>query len=129
MDWSTKDGWMMDLNPGNTSPGERINIDMLRRRNLLTVASNTPDSNVCSGGGSSWLYYLDLKTGHFYPTIADGQAGTLISTNSLVTNLASVKLEKFRVTQFGTQSGDTQILRAPAIGLAIRRISWRELAN
>jgi len=40
VDWSTKSGWYVDLNPGGDSPGERVNIDMNMQQSTLSVIGN-----------------------------------------------------------------------------------------
>lgn len=71
MDWATKDGWYMDLNPGNSSPGERVSVNSQVAFNLWKVAANVSDANVCNAGGYSFLYSIDLNTGLSMSTAID----------------------------------------------------------
>ena len=42
VDWSTQNGWYVDLNPANDSPGERVNIDTQLVRGVLLVVRTSP---------------------------------------------------------------------------------------
>jgi|EndMetStandDraft_4_1072995.scaffolds.fasta_scaffold03008_7 type IV pilus assembly protein PilY1 len=60
IDWTTKRGWYMNLNPG----GERVNVNPEQINSVLLVVTNKPDvSNPCSAGGTSRLFALDPITG------------------------------------------------------------------
>ena len=63
VDWSTQDGWYVDLNPGNTSPGERINLDPQLVLGTLVVVGNVPNNSVCTVGGDAFVYFFDYKSG------------------------------------------------------------------
>lgn len=66
VDWTRDGGWYVDLK----DPGERINIAMALQGRTLIAASNVPsDKTDCRpGGGTSWLYALDVENGGVYVT-------------------------------------------------------------
>src|SRR5690606_10828675 len=72
---SDREGWYLDLNPGDASPGERVNTDMSLQFSTLTVATNVPEENACNVGGSAYLYFLDFATGMHLATSIDQMAG------------------------------------------------------
>lgn len=58
-DFSTQKGWYVDL----PDTGERVYTDPTLASGVLVFTSNIPSPTVCVPGGSSWLYYIDYKTG------------------------------------------------------------------
>lgn len=121
--WATQKGWYVDL---SLSTGERVNVDFDQQLNQLIVASNIPHPTVCSPGGSSWLYYLDIGTGkpllpaYSSPEITVGITPIITSTGKLVTLVTG---DKGNVTPY---DGDS--LTDPSAKV-LRRTSWRELMN
>ena len=79
VNWSTQNGFYIDLNPGGTSPGERIILDPRLELGTLVFASNTPVVGGCSAGGTSFVYNLDYLTGSYVPGTANGVAGSYIN--------------------------------------------------
>jgi type IV pilus assembly protein PilY1 len=77
VDWNAKDGWFLDFNPGNASPGERVNIDPDLVLGTLIVTTNVPVAATggasCSVGGDSWQYQFDFRTGSFVPNANGGR--------------------------------------------------------
>jgi type IV pilus assembly protein PilY1 len=65
VNWATDNGWYMDLNPGNKSPGERITVDPQLALGTLLVASNVPGGSACAIGGDSWIYQFDYRSGSY----------------------------------------------------------------
>ncbi|MCV2368508.1 PilC/PilY family type IV pilus protein [Roseateles oligotrophus] len=122
VDWSVKNGWYVDL----MSDHERINIDMQLAFNTLTAAGNVPGSSATdctdAGGGTSWVYQLNVVTGK-------GKAGAL---SSMVAGLSTVQLGKGTGVTIVTKTDASQPEAktvdpsATAAGVA-RRSSWREL--
>lgn len=134
MDWSTNIGWHVDL----PTAGERVNIDMQLQLNILAVAGNVPSnnaSNPCSaGGGYAWMYYFDLATGSFVPSVSNDKVGELIPGNELAAGFKLVRLPNGRVVSIVTGTGgsltpvDTPAATSGVIGPA-KRTSWRELIH
>jgi type IV pilus assembly protein PilY1 len=135
VDWSTKVGWYVDLNPNNESPGERVNVDMQQQQGLLTVVGNVPEQNACTIGGYAWLYFFDYQTGQFSPNATDQVAGTRLSNNALVAGINTIKLQDGRtVTVVTDTSGSIPSPvgnpRGPLGGSGEpRRVSWQELTT
>ena len=65
VDWTNRNGWYVDFNPANDSPGERVNIDPQLVLGTLIVVTNVPASNACTIGGDSWLYQFNYASGSF----------------------------------------------------------------
>lgn len=59
MDWNSKKGWYIDL----PTPGERSITDSRLLGGRVIFTTYIPSSNVCSGGGQSWLMVLDFANG------------------------------------------------------------------
>lgn len=134
--WSqaNRDGWYLDLNPGNASPGERVNVDMSLQFNTLTVATNKPDGNACNIGGTAYLYFLDLRTGLALNTALQGMAGVQLAGNALVVGVSNLLLGSGKEIALITDSEgkveteDTSGGSGSGAGLA-RRSAWREIAD
>ncbi|MDO8305048.1 pilus assembly protein [Herminiimonas sp.] len=130
VDWASKSGWYMDLNPGNKSPGERVNVDMQQQLGLLTVAGNVPKDDACTPGGYAWIYSLDFKTGQF----VEGATGNIAGRRQagLVAGLKTLKLNTGKTVTLITDTGGTITVMDdpssnPGSGNGARRVSWREL--
>lgn len=129
VDWTTGKGWFVDLNPGNQSPGERVNIDAQLVLGTLLVVTNVPNSSPCSVGGDSWLYQFNSFTGGYVASSPDLAVATKLSSTltvgNVVVRLPSGQLKTIATgatgakTTFGVNTGGG--------GGGGRRISWREL--
>jgi type IV pilus assembly protein PilY1 len=134
IDWASKDGWYMDLNPGNTSPGERVNVDMSLQYNILTVAANVPTTNACDVGGYAFLYFLDINTGKNLTTSLDNMAGVRLGGNALVAGIKTLKLSSGKTvtvvtdTAGGVGSESNPSSTGAGTGSA-RRTAWHELQD
>ena len=53
VNWASGNGWYMSL-----PVGERMTIDPSLQLGTFVIASNVPDTNYCTVGGTSWLYAL-----------------------------------------------------------------------
>ena len=129
VDWATKDGWFMDFNPGNDSPGERVNLDLQLVQGTLIVATNVPNNSACAVGGDSWIYQFDYKSGTFVQSSALGVAGQKF-TGQITVGLVVVRLPSGVFKGIATGATGTKTPFAVNIGGgggAARRISWREL--
>lgn len=129
VDWSTQNGWFVDFNPVNESPGERVNIDMQLVRGVLLVATNEPNSEPCSSGGDSFFYQFDYQSGS-YVASAPGQvvgvrSGSALMAGFVVYRLPSGQLKYTGIDVAGKkQTGGVNPGSGGAIG---KRVSWREL--
>ena len=132
IDWASKDGWFIDLNPNNLSPGERVNTNMQLYFNSLIVPANVPDSNVCSIGGFAWLYFIDISRGLNHISATDNMAGIRLQGNALVAGIKTVKLVNGKTVTIVTDTGGgiTSIANPSGGGPAkIWRTTWREIPN
>ncbi|MDB5772916.1 MAG: pilY1 [Burkholderia sp.] len=134
VDWTGKAGWYLDLNAENKSPGERVNVDMRQQLGLLTFAGNVPDTDACSVGGYTWLYWLDYKTGQFVKGAENATAGKRLSNNALAAGIQMLRLDSGNtVTVVTGTTGDLNSEDNPSggsgTGNGARRVSWRELTD
>lgn len=132
IDWASKDGWFIDLNPNNLSPGERVNTNMQLYFNSLIVPANVPDSNVCSIGGFAWLYFIDISRGLNHISATDNMAGIRLQGNALVAGIKTVKLVNGKTVTIVTDTGGgiTSVANPSGGGTAkIWRTTWREIPN
>jgi type IV pilus assembly protein PilY1 len=75
VNYTTKKGWYIDLADTGTTPSERVNTNPALVSGALILTANTPSSDACLPGGSSWLYVLDYTTGGALTTSTTGLAG------------------------------------------------------
>lgn len=129
VDYGNKDGWFIDLNPGNTSPGERANLDIQIASGTLVVVTNVPNNTPCTVGGDSFLYSFDFKTGGKIDTAP--YAGQKITGQVAVGNIVIQLPDKSIKTIVTGATGDKTSFPVPRNSGAegARRISWREIFN
>lgn len=120
-------GWYIDL----PSTGERLNTDPVIALGALIFTTNTPSSTVCSPGGSSWEYFINVKTGGLVENSTVPWSG-LYMGDTLVSRPVLVQLPSGKVVSL-VRASDAKTLKEDvpiaAVGTAPRRISWRELFN
>lgn len=64
VDWSTKFGWYMDLQPNvTTAVGERVVSMPLVNKDRVLFSTFTPLSDPCLSGGESWIIGINVLTG------------------------------------------------------------------
>jgi Tfp pilus tip-associated adhesin PilY1 len=121
-------GWYIDL-PDN---GERVNVDMQSVLGTLVFASNVPSNTMCSGGGYSWLNYVDLITGLPVSSSPNEVTSVQFFANSVVVGLGIIGLPDGTFRALGRDaSGNTRSVNIP-VGSPPpqgKRISWRELVR
>lgn len=131
VDWASGAGWYVDLDPDGASPGERIHVDMQVELGVLKAVGNVPSAAVCSRGGSSWLYALDLETGGVVPGAST--AGMLASDQALLTGVSTLKLTSgSTITLAGDSAGRVGSYADPAVPAASRKVTrtnWREVTD
>ena len=129
VDWSTQNGWYVDLNPANQSPGERVNVDPQLVRGVLLVPTNEPNSEPCSAGGNSFIYQFDYQSGSYVASASGQIVGTKIGSaliaGAVVFRLPTgqLKYSAIDVTGKKTVGG----INPGAGGTIGKRVSWREL--
>jgi type IV pilus assembly protein PilY1 len=129
IDWSTQNGWYVDLNPANQSPGERVTVDPQLVRGVLLVATNEPNIEPCSAGGNSFAYQFDYRSGSYVASASAQIVGIKLSpalvAGVVVYRLPSgqLKFSAIDVTGKKTVGG----VNPGAGGTIGKRVSWREL--
>ena len=129
--WTTNDGWWLDFNPANTSPGERMNLDPQLQLSTLLVLTNVPNNGACSVGGDSFPYQFNYLNGFAIassPGLAVAQKITgQIAVGFVVIRLPSGSLKQIITGASGTKT--TSAVYTGGSGSAARRVSWRELVQ
>ncbi|MDH4189186.1 MAG: PilC/PilY family type IV pilus protein [Betaproteobacteria bacterium] len=123
--WSSDWGWLIDL----PEQGERVNVDPQLQLGTLTVASNIPNGDTCTAGGTAWINYIDAATGGNITTLTPQPASQKIAS-SLIVGVNVVMLPGGAVEAIITTADNQQLTRdAPVATGAFggRRTSWREL--
>jgi type IV pilus assembly protein PilY1 len=128
VNWATQDGFLIDLNPNNDSPGERIIVDPRLELGTLIFTSNVPASGAgCSPGGNSFVYNFDYSTGSYIPGTANGIAG--VSQGAFLVGLTPIQTTDGSIRTINTDSsgglgtGTVNINKNPT---AVSRFSYRE---
>lgn len=134
VNWASHDGWYLDFNPGNKSPGERVNVDMSLQFNILTVAANVPAQNACDVGGYAFLYFFDINNGLNLSTATEGMAGVRLSGNALVAGIKTVRLPSGKTVTIvtdtaGNVGSEDNPSPTSGAGAGARRTTWREIAD
>lgn len=126
INWSSG-GWYADF----PTAGERVNIDPQLVLGTLVLATNIPESSVCSVGGTSWIYQFDFSTGlavSSTSTIPFGQKSSSgITVGIVIFRLPTGEL-KAVVTDAGGGKTTIGIETNPGSTQA-RRAGWRELVQ
>jgi type IV pilus assembly protein PilY1 len=129
VDWSTQNGWYVDLNPASDSPGERVSIDPQLVKGVLIVVTNEPNSDACSAGGDSFLYQFDYRTGAYVPSapgaVVGVKLGSALAAGFVVYRLPSGQLKYTGIDVTGQKK--TGGVNPGAGGALGSRASWREL--
>ena len=129
VDWTTNGGWYLDFNPGNKSPGERVNVDPQLALGTLIVVTNVPGASACAIGGDSWVYQFDYRTGSY----VSGAPNNMVArkqTGALTVGMVVYQLQKGSIVG-QVQRSETSMLKEPINivpgGTPSRRTSWREI--
>ena len=127
VNWSTQDGFVIDLNPGNDSPGERIVLDPRLELGTLVFASNVPVVGGCIPGGDSFVYNLDFATGSYVPGASGNiaavrQGAFLVGFTPIQTIDGSIRTVNTD-SSGGLGTGSVNINKNPK---GISRFSYRE---
>lgn len=127
VNYTTKKGWYLDL----PTTGERSNTDPTIALGALIFTTNIPSATVCQPGGSSWEYFLDLKTGGLAGNSSVSWSGTFLG-NVLASRPVLIQLPSGKVVSL-VRTSDAETLKEDipiaAPGIGAKRISWRELFN
>lgn len=129
VNWGSDNGWYVDLNPADDSPGERVNIDPQLVRGVLLVATNEPNSEPCSAGGDSFVYQFDYQSGSYVASSPGGVVGTRFGS-ALLAGFVVYRLPSGQLKYTGidvTGKKKTEGVNPGAGGALGKRVSWREL--
>ena len=122
---SSTTGWFVDL----PVVGERVNIDLTLQNGTLVVASNLPNADACSVGGSSWINYFNYADGLAVYNSSNAAVG-IQQTSTLVVGLSVLRLPNKNTVVISSNSDATRNTLNAAFSIAApsgRRVSWREL--
>ncbi len=125
VDVATKNGWRTDL----PNSRERVNVDPKLQLGTLIIGSNIPSTSACTSGGTSYLNFLDYKTGGYIQSSGNTLAGVLVG-NSLVVGISVVRLPNNKTVAIVTTSDNKYPNLAPPFSSPSptgRRSSFREL--
>ena len=131
VDWSTQNGWWVDFNPANDSPGERVYSDQEFQlvRGVLLVVANEPNNEACSSGGNRFDYQFDYRSGSYLASspgqVVGTKSGSALGAGFVVYRLPSGQLKYKSTDVTGTQTVKG-VLPGPGGSLG-RRATWREL--
>jgi type IV pilus assembly protein PilY1 len=126
VDFGIHRGWFLDW----PTSRERVNLEPRLVLGTLLVPTIVPSSTDCSPGGSSWLNFLNYKTGG--PINASpGLAGvkydsTIVGLNILFIDGAPV-VEVVRSDQPTPEKEDAPEFAASSSSFSGKRVLWREL--
>jgi type IV pilus assembly protein PilY1 len=127
VDYATKKGWYIDL----PSTGERLTTDPAIALSALVFTTNIPSSTVCQPGGSSWEYFINVKTGGLVDNSLVTWSGTFLA-NALGSRPVQIQLPSGKVVSL-VRTSDAQTVKQDVPvnppGSSPRRVSWRELIN
>lgn len=126
VNYSTQNGWYIDF----PTTGERVNTDPTIAVGALIFTTNIPSGVVCQPGGSSWEYFINLKTGGPVDYSTDRYSPGVFLGNALASRPVLIQLPSAKVVSL-VRSSDAKTIEkdvpvAPPGGIK-RRISWREL--
>lgn len=117
-------GWFVDL----PLSSERITTDPQLALGTLVVTSNIIHADACVAGGSSFINFLDFRTG--LPVVTANGVASVFLGNALATRPAIMRLPSGKITSLTRMSNDGTVVRdVPVIQptQGTRRLSWREL--
>lgn len=127
VDYALKKGWYIDL----PSTGERLTTDPAVALSGLIFTTNIPSTTVCQPGGSSWEYFINVKTGGLMDnsnvTWSGEYVASALSSRPVLIQLPSGKVVSLVRTSDAQTAKEDVPVSVP--GSAPKRISWRELIN
>lgn len=126
VNFATNGGWYIDL----PATSERADTDPQLALGTLAFTTNILDTSACTAGGTSYLNFLDYRTGGPVSTsvgVASVFLGEAGATRVNVVGLQGGKL--VGITQLKDGRVSTRNIPASPPSGDTRRISWRELVN
>ncbi|WP_313953683.1 PilC/PilY family type IV pilus protein [Accumulibacter sp.] len=126
VDYASKKGWYIDL----PTSGERVSTDPGLALGALVFTSNIPSATVCVPGGSSWQYFINVKTGGLVENSTVPWSGTylgaVLASRPVLIQLPSGKVISLVRTSDARTTAQEVPLSPPPTG---KRVSWRELVQ
>ncbi len=124
---STVGGWYVDL----PHSGERVFSNPTLELNTLAVSTGIPNSDACTSGGSSWLYFLNVANGN---AVTTNPVGVQYSSEALIVGMNWVKDTSGNVHILVQDSKGGLAPVNPPVNQgsspnSTHRTSWRELTN
>lgn len=126
VNFATQKGWFIDL-PGTR---ERATTDPQLALGTLTFTTNILNPSACTVGGTSFVNFLDYRTGAPVSTATNGMVSLKLG-DALATRPVQLKFNDGTVRSLVRMSDNTW--RTPPTPIppnpaGTRRVSWRELA-
>ena len=107
VDWTAQNGWYVDL---LLSAGERAVLDGVPLGDgVIAYASSVPNSDPCSGGGTSYLYQFTVGSGAL--------AAKTLSYGSLLVGIGRIVDSNGKVSVVTTQRNQALSLAAAGSGM------------
>jgi type IV pilus assembly protein PilY1 len=131
VDWGTNNGWYIDFNPSNDSPGERVNIDPQLALGTLVVVTNVPSNDACTIGGESWVYQFNYESGQYLLTSPNQAVATKLG-NAVTVGIVIVRLPSGQLKAIATDAAGGKSPFGVNIGggtASGKRTSWREIVR
>lgn len=144
MDWTTSQGWYIDLSLGSTASNtsaERSILKPLVRKDAVYFNTTIPTSNYCSAGGSGWIMSVDHNTGlattkasinanntNGYSTIGNDDQGFVGKFESSGMLTESKMLGDQMYTAVSTATGNKVIKDpVPSLSSGAGQLGWQEI--
>jgi type IV pilus assembly protein PilY1 len=119
-------GWYMDF-----EESERVVYHPRLQLGTLVFATGLPSEDVCRGGGSTFLHYVDFKNGTALPSAEGGKVGHR-TAGGLAGGLALVRLPSGAIRAIvSTMEGVvvSESIPIPTSGGGGKRVTWREIGQ
>lgn len=129
VDWGTNNGWYVDFNPGNSSPGERTVLEPRLLLGTLAVTTNVPKSDACTVAGESWSYEFNYQTGYQVSTSPNQVVGRKLGS-AFTVGVVYVRLPSGQIKAIATDASGKKTTFGVNIGgsgASGKRTSWREM--
>jgi type IV pilus assembly protein PilY1 len=131
-----KTNWLVDLPVSR----ERVNVDPQLVSGTLLVASNIPSSTSCTAGGSSFLNFMDYKTGGFvgsstHPSTTATNSASSAQLGAIIVGFVTLKLSSGKAVDVTMADSPTPVgVAGPTFGsdgidglYSNVRAGWREI--
>jgi type IV pilus assembly protein PilY1 len=131
VNWSGSNGWYMDFNPGNKSPGELVNVDPQLVLGTLVIVTAVPGGGACSVGGDGWMYQVDYETGQ-YITSSPGAVAGRKQQGALIVGVSIYQLGSGSIVaniRDSKATGTDKPIYTKPVDDKAKRAGWREIPS